>query len=282
VLGVRVFRPVEVSGDLSGLTVDSSPEKAGGGGSIPSLATMFSISYRPSKTQFHSTSFQYFWSIEICLRRNEARLESVTWGRIELSSCPVHFLPKRQVLVITVTAVITVVTTPAPSKTPAADPQRLSGRSARLGRPTTHSGFRRRTAAYSGSGLGFAAGLGAKFQPAGVPRSNRPGSLRNSRSLREYEWAVCNTPGWIVAFSDFTVRPLLSKPRSRRPTRQNVRTSAPTVTPDANNRPLRCRLVPVPNHHPTVNIRTELSKTCGGIISRRMPKASKRRGNHVC
>ena len=36
----------------------SSPEKAGVGGSIPSLATMFSITSRPSKSQFHSVSFQ--------------------------------------------------------------------------------------------------------------------------------------------------------------------------------------------------------------------------------
>ncbi len=32
----------------------SSPEKAGVGGSIPSLATMFSISYRPSESRLHS------------------------------------------------------------------------------------------------------------------------------------------------------------------------------------------------------------------------------------
>jgi hypothetical protein len=40
--------------------VERSPEKAGVGGSIPSLATIFSISYRPSKKQFHSVSFQNF------------------------------------------------------------------------------------------------------------------------------------------------------------------------------------------------------------------------------
>ena len=38
----------------------SGPEKAGVGGSIPSLATMFSITYRPPETQFHSISFQTF------------------------------------------------------------------------------------------------------------------------------------------------------------------------------------------------------------------------------
>jgi hypothetical protein len=38
--------------------VERSPEKAGVGGSIPSLATSFSITYRPSKRQFHSNSFQ--------------------------------------------------------------------------------------------------------------------------------------------------------------------------------------------------------------------------------
>ena len=41
---------------------DRCPEKAGVGGSIPSLATMFSSSYRHSKSQFHSVSFQYSWS----------------------------------------------------------------------------------------------------------------------------------------------------------------------------------------------------------------------------
>ncbi len=49
-------------------TGERSPEKAGVGGSIPSLATMFSITYRPSKTQFHSGSFQNFWSAGIRLR----------------------------------------------------------------------------------------------------------------------------------------------------------------------------------------------------------------------
>jgi hypothetical protein len=41
--------------------VERSPEKAGVGGSIPSLATMFSITYRPPETQFHSISFQNIW-----------------------------------------------------------------------------------------------------------------------------------------------------------------------------------------------------------------------------
>ena len=43
--------------------MERSPEKAGVGGSIPSLATIFSIAYRPSKTQFHSISFQNFWPL---------------------------------------------------------------------------------------------------------------------------------------------------------------------------------------------------------------------------
>ncbi len=68
--------------DSPGPVVDSSPEKAGVGGSISSLATIFSTTYKPSKTQFHSSSFQNFWPVEICLRRNEARSESVSWGRI--------------------------------------------------------------------------------------------------------------------------------------------------------------------------------------------------------
>ena len=67
---------------------DMSPEKAGVGGSIPSLATMFSVVYRPSKTQFHSTSFQNSWPVEICLRWNEARLVSVSWGQDRISILP--------------------------------------------------------------------------------------------------------------------------------------------------------------------------------------------------
>ena len=43
---------------------ERSPEKAGVGGSIPSLATIKSVSYRPSKNQFHSDSFQKLWSAE--------------------------------------------------------------------------------------------------------------------------------------------------------------------------------------------------------------------------
>src|SRR5580692_6837668 len=39
-------------------SVERSPEKAGVGGSIPSLATTFSITYSPSGRQFHSNSFQ--------------------------------------------------------------------------------------------------------------------------------------------------------------------------------------------------------------------------------
>ena len=40
---------------------DSSPEKAGVGGSIPSLATTKSVTYGPSRTRFHSNSFQNTW-----------------------------------------------------------------------------------------------------------------------------------------------------------------------------------------------------------------------------
>ena len=38
--------------------VERSPEKAGVGGSIPSLATMFSVVYRARFPQFQSISFQ--------------------------------------------------------------------------------------------------------------------------------------------------------------------------------------------------------------------------------
>ena len=42
---------------------EPSPEKAGVGGSIPSLATILSIAYKRPKTQFHSISFQNYWLI---------------------------------------------------------------------------------------------------------------------------------------------------------------------------------------------------------------------------
>src|ERR1035438_7574807 len=45
--------------DFTGLIADSSPEKAGVGGSSPSLATMFSIAYRPPKSRFGSNWFQF-------------------------------------------------------------------------------------------------------------------------------------------------------------------------------------------------------------------------------
>ena len=48
------------SGSLLATEAERSPETAGVGGSIPSLATMFSETYRHSKTQFHSISFQNF------------------------------------------------------------------------------------------------------------------------------------------------------------------------------------------------------------------------------
>jgi hypothetical protein len=39
---------------------DASPEKAGVGGSIPSLATMFSTAYKALTQHFHSISFQNY------------------------------------------------------------------------------------------------------------------------------------------------------------------------------------------------------------------------------
>ena len=47
-----------MNGNISGLTVERSPEKAGVGGSSPSLATMFSITYEHPDTPFYSNSFQ--------------------------------------------------------------------------------------------------------------------------------------------------------------------------------------------------------------------------------
>ena len=53
------FQPVTPNGQVAQL-VERSPEKAGVGGSIPSLATTFSITYSPSDRQFHSISFQNY------------------------------------------------------------------------------------------------------------------------------------------------------------------------------------------------------------------------------
>ena len=64
----------------------SSPEKAGVGGSIPSLATILSISYRHSKNQFHSVSFQKLWSAEIRISDGTGRQDG-----FELLSIPPHF-----------------------------------------------------------------------------------------------------------------------------------------------------------------------------------------------
>jgi hypothetical protein len=41
--------------------VERSPEKAGVGGSIPSLATTFSTAYKHPQPQFYSISFQNSW-----------------------------------------------------------------------------------------------------------------------------------------------------------------------------------------------------------------------------
>ena len=56
---------------------ERSSEKAGVGGSIPSLATIESTTYRHSKNQFHSVSFQKLWSAE-------TRISDGTWLRIVL------------------------------------------------------------------------------------------------------------------------------------------------------------------------------------------------------
>jgi hypothetical protein len=67
----------------AGELVERSPEKAGLGGSIPSLATMFSVTYRSSKNQFHSVSFQKLWSAE-------TRISDESWrqDRSEVLSIP--------------------------------------------------------------------------------------------------------------------------------------------------------------------------------------------------
>jgi hypothetical protein len=63
-------------------TVDYSPEKAGVGGSIPSLATMFSTAYKAPFRHFHSISFQNFRPVEICPRQNGAVWKTVLRGRM--------------------------------------------------------------------------------------------------------------------------------------------------------------------------------------------------------
>jgi hypothetical protein len=63
--------------------VERSPEKAGVGGSIPSLATMFSLSYRPSRSQFHSGSFQNFGPPGVASRM-KLRWESLALSRYRL------------------------------------------------------------------------------------------------------------------------------------------------------------------------------------------------------
>ena len=69
-----------MDGNFTELVVDGSPEKAGVGGSIPSLATIKSISYRASKSQIHSVSFQKLWSAE-------TRISVETW-RQDCSEVP--------------------------------------------------------------------------------------------------------------------------------------------------------------------------------------------------
>jgi hypothetical protein len=83
---------------------------------------MCSVVYRHPKTQFHSNSFQNFWPVEICLRWNEARLESVFLGQDCSFVLPSSFLPKRGIPVITVV----IITTPTLSSLAAEGPQRLS------------------------------------------------------------------------------------------------------------------------------------------------------------
>jgi hypothetical protein len=74
---------------------EASPEKAGVGGSIPSLATMFSMTYSHSKMWFHSVSFQKF-------RSTETRLTDETRTEFYRLSVPPFFrerlCPARKVL----------------------------------------------------------------------------------------------------------------------------------------------------------------------------------------
>src|SRR6267143_2123927 len=56
-------------------SVERSPEKAGVGGSIPSLATFESVAYRPPDSQFHSNSFQNQMVRRVLPQSGSARLE---------------------------------------------------------------------------------------------------------------------------------------------------------------------------------------------------------------
>jgi hypothetical protein len=78
-LSVRIMF---VSGQVAQL-VERSPEKAGVGGSIPSLATTFSNTYRDSIPGFGSNWFQ-FWSADRCLFQSRQALTTVLESRASL------------------------------------------------------------------------------------------------------------------------------------------------------------------------------------------------------
>ena len=65
---------------------DSSPEKAGVGGSIPSLATTFSKNYGHFKTDFHSVSFQNFSSAGMRQRNKAVLGDCITTQEAPLQS----------------------------------------------------------------------------------------------------------------------------------------------------------------------------------------------------
>src|ERR1700722_14901522 len=65
--------------------VERSPEKAGVGGSIPSLATTKSITYQPARRRFHSISFQNNGARRFASSEN-CRCASVGCSRFRLSS----------------------------------------------------------------------------------------------------------------------------------------------------------------------------------------------------
>ena len=58
--------------------VERSPEKAGVGGSTPSLATMFSATYNPSKIQScHTLSQKNFRLLGVCLQHTPTRVDKI-------------------------------------------------------------------------------------------------------------------------------------------------------------------------------------------------------------
>jgi hypothetical protein len=79
----------------SGFIRDASPEKAGVGGSIPSLATIFSTSYKPANHRLRSKTFQSRGGVGHSHLRNVGRigLSSAQAGLTGVCKSPQLLLP---------------------------------------------------------------------------------------------------------------------------------------------------------------------------------------------